>query len=218
MRKNKLWYINSSRIFSSLTDKHKEEMASSLTEMNVRKREFIYNSGDKSEKVYILKEGGIRISRMSEDGRELTVDILGPGDIFGELSLTGETERETDAVATEDSHICAISRNDLENMLRSMPDLSLSITKWIGLRLKRIESRFEKMLFQDAQKRLISVLSDLAEKFGQPSANGRKIMVRLSHKDLAELIGASRETVTLEINKLKRNNELFSNGKYFILP
>jgi len=218
MDKTKLWYINANKIFSGLPEKDQAEIASKLTEISVRKKGLIYSAGDTAGTVYILKEGRIRIIRYSEDGKELTVDILEPGDIFGELTVAGEEERETDAVAMEDSYICAIKRKDFEDFISKMPYLSLSITKWIGLRLRKIESRFNDIIFQDVHTRLITIFKDLSEKYGVPASNGRKIAIHLSHKEIASLIGATRETVTLELNNLKRSGDILMDDKYVILP
>ena len=218
MDKTKLWYINANKIFSGLPEKDQAEIASKLTEISVRKKGLIYSAGDTAGTVYILKEGRIRIIRYSEDGKELTVDILEPGDIFGELTMAGEEERETDAVAMEDSFICAIKRKDFEDFISKMPNLSLSITKWMGLRLRKIETRFNDIIFQDVRTRLITIFKDLSEKYGVPASNGRKIAIHLSHKEIASLIGATRETVTLELNNLKRSGEILIDGKYIILP
>ncbi|MBI5236677.1 MAG: Crp/Fnr family transcriptional regulator [Deltaproteobacteria bacterium] len=218
MDKTKLWHINANKIFSNLSEKNKSEIASKSTGHSVRKKDFVYSAGDKAGTVYMLKEGRIRIMRYSEDGRELTIDILEPGDIFGELSMTGEQERETNAVAMEDSLICAIKRRDFEDFIGKMPELSLSITKWMGIRLRRIENRLGAMVFQDVRTRLIVLLRDLSQRHGAPADNGRRIELLLSHKDIAALIGASRETVTLELNNLKRSNDVLMDGRYFIIP
>ena len=218
MDKTKLWYINANKIFTGLPEKDKREIESKLTEISVRKKGLIYSAGDKAGTVYILKEGRIRIMRYSVDGREFTVDILEPGDIFGELTMAGEEERDTDAVAMEDSFICVIKRKDFEDFIGKMPNLSLSITKWIGLRLRRIENRFNDIIFEDVHTRLITLFKDLSYKYGVQAGNGKKIAIHLSHKEIASLIGATRETVTLELNNLKRSGDVLMDGKYFILP
>lgn len=218
MDKSKLWYINTNKIFSGLSEENKAEIASKLTEISVKKKDLIYSAGDKAGTIFILKEGRVKIIRLSEHGRELTVDILEAGDIFGELTVAGEEERETDAVAMEDSLTCAIKRKDFEDFIGKMPNLSLTVMKWIGRRLRKVESRLEDMIFQDVRTRLITVFKDLSQKHGVPSGNGRKIQIYLSHKDIAGLVGASRETVTLELNNLKRSGDILMAGKHFILP
>lgn len=218
MHKTKLWYINTNKIFSVLSEKDKEEIASKSMAKDVKKKDFVYSAGDKADTVYMLKEGRIKITQFSEDGKGLTVDILEPGDIFGELTVAGEQVRKTDAAAMEDSFICAIKRKDFEDFIGKMPDLSLTITKWIGLRLKRVESRFMDMLFQDVRSRLITLFKDLAQKYGVEADGGRKIDLRLSHNEIASLVGATRETVTIEVNNLKRSGDILMDGKYYILP
>lgn len=217
MDKTKLWYITTSRLFSGLSSQDRERFASLLTEINVKKKNLVYRTGDRAETLYILKEGRIKITRLSEDGKELTVDILDPGDIFGELALAGEEVREESAVALEDSYICAINRKDFEDFFSKIPLLSVTVTKWIGLRLRKIENRLEGMIFQDVRSRLLSILRELAQKYGVPVQGGRKIMVRLSHQEIANLIGATRETVTLELNNLKKDGYILIEGRDIIL-
>lgn len=218
MQKSKLWYISTNRLFQNLPKEEQDEMTSMLKPVNVKKRSFVYSAGDKSDTIYILKEGRIKISRLTEEGRELTLEILEPGDIFGELALAGEEEREASAEALEDSFICAIKRGDFEGFVSNNPMLSLSITKWIGWRLKRIENRFENLIFQDVRGRLLSTLRDLAGKYGEDMEKGRKIAIRLSHQELANLVGSTRETVTVELNNLKRTGDIIIEDRSFILP
>jgi len=98
------------------------------------------------------------------------------------------------------------------------PDLSLTITKWIGLRLRKVESRLENLIFQDVHTRLYTLLETLAEKYGKDIPTGRKIAIKLSHQELANLIGATRETVTFELNKMKKRGIIKVEGREFILP
>jgi CRP-like cAMP-binding protein len=218
MEKTKLWYISTNKIFYDLPEKDKNEMASMMTMRNIKKKGFVYNEGDRADTLYILKEGRIKITHLAEDGRELTIDIIEPGDIFGELTLAGEEERETSAEALADSFICTISRKNFEAFLSMRPNLSLTITKWMGLRLRRIENRFENLIFQDVRTRLTTLLKDLAEKYGEDVEGGRKIAIKLSHQELANLIGATRETVTLELNNMKRRGDIVMEGREFVLP
>ena len=218
MDKSKLWYISTNKIFFDLPEEDQELMASMMIPRNIKKKGLVYSEGDHADKLYILKEGRIKITRLGEDGKELTMDIIEPGDIFGELTLAGETQRETNAEALEDSFICTVARDDFERFLKMRPNLTFTLTKWIGTRLRKIENRFENLIFQDVRTRLFSLLEDLAEKYGEDVAAGRKIAIKLSHQELANLIGATRETVTFELNKMKKLDDLIVEGKEFILP
>ena len=217
MDKSKLWYISTNKVFFDLPEEDQEQMASMMTPRNIKKKGLVYSEGDSADKLYILKEGRIKITRLAEDGKELTMDIIEPGDIFGELTLAGETERETNAEAFEDSFICTITREQFETFLSMRPNLTLTITKWIGMRLRKIENRFENLIFQDVGTRLKTLLENLAEKYGEDVEGGRRIAIKLSHQELANLVGATRETVTFELSKMKRRGELLVDGKEFVL-
>lgn len=218
MDKSKLWYIGTNKVLFDLPKEDQELMATMMVPRNIKKKSLVYSEGDSADKLYILKEGRIKITRLASDGKELTMDIIEPGDIFGELTLAGEVERETNAEALEDSFICTVARGDFERFLKMRPNLSFTITKWIGMRLRKIENRFENLIFQDVRMRLFTLLKDLAEKYGEDVPTGRKITIKLSHQELANLIGATRETVTFELNKMKKLGELTVEGKEFILP
>jgi len=218
MDKTTLWYINTNKLFSGLSEEKRAGMASMLRPVNIKKKSFIYNMGDSAEKIYILKEGRIKITRLTEDGKELTIDILEPGDIFGEMVIAGESERETSAEALEDSFICAMGKNDFERFIAENPGVSMGITKWFGSRIRKVESRLENLIFHDVRARLLSLFNDLGEKYGEDTPGGKKITIHLSHQEIANLIGATRETVTLELNNLKREGKLIVEDKEFIVP
>ncbi len=217
VRNTKFWYINTNKLFAGLSREDKEELLAKLKEISIKRREFAYLAGERADKVYLLKEGRIKVGRLSEEGRELTIDILGPGDIFGELTLAGEDVREASAVALEDSYICAIDRADFEDYMSKRPYLSLAITKMLGRRLRKMENRLEHMIFQDVRSRLLSTLKELAREYAVPIEGGTKITVNLTHQELANLIGATRETVTLELNNLRRNGYIRIDGRELIL-
>ncbi len=218
MQKTTLWYINTNKLFSELPEDKRAAMAAVLRPVKIKKKSFIYSMGESAEKVYILKEGRIKITRLTEDGKELTIDILEPGDIFGEMAIAGESERETNAEALEDSFICAMSKGDFERFIAENPGVSMSITKWFGSRLRKVENRLENLIFNDVRTRLLALFSDLAKKYGTDTPEGRKITIHLSHQEIANLIGATRETVTLEINNLRREGLLLMEGREFVLP
>jgi len=218
MQKTTLWYINTNKLFSALPEEKRAAMASMLRPVNIKKKSFIYSMGDSAEKIYILKEGRIKITRLTEDGKELTIDILEPGDIFGEMVIAGESERETSAEALEDSFICAIGKQDFERFIAENPGVSMGITKWFGSRLRRVENRLENLIFHDVRSRLLTLFDDLAGKYGEETPDGKKITIHLSHQEIANLIGATRETVTLELNNLKREGRLIIKDRELIVP
>jgi len=200
---SKYWYLKQIKLFSDLSD---EEMKTieTMTRMEfVRKRQIVYIPGDPGNSVYILKEGRIKISRLMEDGRELTLVILEPGEIFGEIDALENTSRDTMASAMDDSSICVIRKDDFEKFLRMRPDIPIRLTKLIGLRLKRIENRIENLLYKDVPSRLARILLDLGDATGFNDNMGVRLNARLTHQELANLIASTRETVSLTLGEFR---------------
>ena len=169
------------------------------------KKDLIYLPGDVSDQVYLLKEGRVKISKLSEDGREITLVILEPGEIFGESALINDKEtRSTVAEALENAYLCVISRKDFEEFINDKPELALSVTKLIGFRRRQIENMLEDLVFRGVHERLALLLLRLAERHGKEVDGKNLIDISLTHYDYANLIGSTRETTTACLNDFKR--------------
>ncbi len=141
-----------------------------------------------------------------ENGKQITLAILKPGDIFGEVTLFGGEKHDTIAEAIENSYICYISKNNFEDLLIRQPELSLKITRQIGKRLKSIESKIENLVFHDSTYRLVTLLLELSKSDGKETAEGLLIDFRITHEDIGDLIAVNRQTVTEKLNELKKLN------------
>jgi CRP/FNR family cyclic AMP-dependent transcriptional regulator len=205
MKDNILWYFENFNFLDSLTMKEKMELSSQAKMMEAKKDQTIYLPSDVSNSIYFLKEGKVKISSFSDEGKELIFAILGPGEIFGELAIAGQTNREQIAATTEDAVICYINVNQFENFLATHPRLSLQITKLIGFRLKKVRSRLERMWFKSASERVNCLLTDLIEEHGIKIGDEREIRLNLTHQDIANLAATTRQTVTSTFNELERN-------------
>ena len=169
------------------------------------KKDLIYLPGDVSDQVYMLKEGRVKISKLSEDGREITLVILEPGEIFGESALIDDKEtRSTVAEALENAYLCVISRKDFEEFINKKPELALSVTKLMGFRRRQIENMLEDLVFRGVHERLAILLLRLAERHGKEVDGKNLINISLTHYDYANLIGSTRETTTACLNDFKR--------------
>src|SRR6516162_580913 len=139
--KSKFWYLKNINIFDGMDDSQMK-MVEKLTTMNkLGKHHPIYFPEEPSKNIFFLKEGHVKLYRLHEDGREVILDILGPGEIFGELSLIDQGERSEAAETLDDTLVCSMSMNDFEAMLLHNPGLNLQLTKWIGFRLRRFEEK-----------------------------------------------------------------------------
>ena len=181
----------------------------SITRMEaIKRRQPIYLPGDASNTVYLLKAGRVKLSRVSEDGKELTLAIMEPGEVFGEMETLEEIPRDTLAEALDDVSLCIIKRRDFEEMLKRDPNTSIRLTKLMGLRLKKIESRIENLVFKDVPARLAQFLLQLSEEIGTREPRGTLIGAKITHQEMANLIGSTRETVSATIGEFKRQGFL----------
>lgn len=202
--KTKLWYLKKIKLFSSLSEDEMAEMGRITSMESVKKRQPLYLPGDPGDNVFLLKSGRVKVSQISEDGKEFTLAILEPGEIFGELEVFEGTQRDTMAEALEDTSICVIKKRDFEELLKKRPDLTLRLTKMIGLRLRRLESRITDLVFKDVPSRLAHLLLRLSGEFGVRDGAAIRLTIGITHQQMANLIGSTRETVTAILGDFKR--------------
>lgn len=214
MERNKLWYLKRFNFLDTMSEDDMRSLSQLLVDNEVKKKQPIYLAGDSSENLYFLKEGRVKITRIDESGKEFTLTLLEPGEIFGELGLFDDAPRETTAVAMEDSVICMMKRRDFENYAANKPDLSLKLSKLMGLRLRQIENRIEDLLFRDVPSRLARLLLRLVDQYQRETKYGVRINIKLSQQELANLIGATREITNSTLNQFKKDGLIKIESKY----
>lgn len=215
--KSKIWYLENFNLFEGLSQNKMMELDKKLHMNSVNKNEIIYFADEPSTSIFFLKEGQIKLTRVSEEGKEAITAILKPGEIFGELAITGETSREDTAIALDNAVICTISKNSFENLLIENPKLNLKITKLIGLKLQRVERDFESLMFKDSRTRIIEFIKRHTNEYGKKIGNEIFIKTPLTHQDIANLTATSRQTVTTVMNELKEKNVIeFSRNKIIV--
>ena len=205
---SKFWFLKQIKLFSNLRKEDLDHLDQVTKMEDVRRGQPIYLPGDHPDSVYLLKAGRVKISRISKEGKELTLGILVPGEVFGELEVLDGSLRDTVAEVLEDASICVIRREDFEEVLKKNPDLTIRLTKLIGFRLKKIESRIEDLVFCDVPVRLVRLLLSLSEEFGKQEDRGVRLGLRITHQEIANLIGSTRETVSATLNDFKRQGLL----------
>lgn len=217
----KLWYLKKFDIFSDLPSDEVEILAEQ-TEMNrYESGETIYFPGESADTIYILKKGQVRLSRSSPEGRLLTLALLEPGEIFGELTLDEDGEQSVRAGVVQDSLVCWVSRRNFLNFLSEHPELNLKITQFMEERRRNIEAKVENLIFKDAQGRLAYVLEDLVEHHSNQSNNGtvknKTGVIHLSHQNLADLAGLTRPTTTKLLNEFSDDGILDLRRKKIVI-
>jgi CRP-like cAMP-binding protein len=207
MTQTKLWHLENFSMLSALSKEEIKALDKMAAMQSVCKHQVIYFPEDASNTLYLLKKGKVKITRQAESGKEMILAILGPGEIFGELSFTGQAQREEVAEATEDAIICSVSIGDFQRMMEMNPQFNLKITKFIGFRLKKIQSRLQNLIFKTAEERVRVFIKELSEEHGRVIANdpeGRLVKLNLTHDEIAKLSATSRQTVSTVLNDLER--------------
>jgi CRP-like cAMP-binding protein len=204
-QKNKLWYLKETHIFGGLSDTEVARLAERALMRQFGRGRVMLDPEERSDLIYIIKEGRAKVSAYSSDGKEQILAILEPGDLFGELALVGERE-PVHIEAFEDTLVCGVRREDLENLLRAHPDLALRLIRALAARLRLAEEEIENLVFRDVPGRLATVLLRMGEDYGtRDDGRGIRLTLRLTHQDLAAMIGATRETVTNILNRFRED-------------
>ncbi len=163
----------------------------------------IFSKGDPANALYIVKVGRVRILSLSEKGTETIVHILKEGAIFGELLLSEEMRFFT-AVAGTDAQVTVLSKGSLVDLLAGIPTISKNFIRLLSKRLAKVEREFGEFGHTWSYNRLSKVLLRLCEEHGKETPKGTVIPVHLTHEDLANLIGTTRETVTTQMIRFRR--------------
>jgi CRP-like cAMP-binding protein len=197
--RTKLWYLKNVNLFHGMSDDQMRMVEERTVMREIRRKEVLYLPGDAGDRVYLLKRGVVKISTLTDDGKEIILALMRPGEVFGEESVLEDAPRDHMAEAYEDALICVITRQDFLGILRAHPEMAFKVTKLVGFRLKTLRNRVEGLLFKGAPARLAQTLLDLARDHGIKDDEGVLLPLKLSQQDLASLIGVTRESVNLAL-------------------
>jgi len=213
----KLWYLKRIKLFAGLSWKEMRHMQRITKMESYDKGGMLYLPGDSSDAVYLLKKGRVKISRVNDDGREVLLAILEPGEIFGEVEALSGDDRDTLVQALEKTMVCEIRREDFNQYLHKYPHVGGRIIKLMGTRLRSVESRIGELVFKSAPARLATSLLRLAESMGEPENRGIRLQARLTHQNLANLIGTSRETVSTLMSQFSQRGLLLQEDRKILI-
>ena len=193
--------LSRSALFQVLQPAEIDAVLAQAAVRRVARNETILRRGDASSGANIILTGRVRVGTMSEDGREVMLGVLGPGDVLGEMSVLDGEEVSADATALEDCVLLFIERARFLRLLRADSDLCLRLMAVLCRRQRRSNAALEDMALLDLGARLARLLLRLAQDYGAATARGTRIEVRLSQKDLGTLVGSSREKVNKQLRE-----------------
>ena len=186
-------------------------------ERRVRRGQTIVQKGDEGTSMMAVLRGRVRISAMSAEGKEFTLNVINPGDVFGELSLLDGKPRSADAVAMEETVLLVLERRVLLPFLQSRPDLMLRLLAVMCERLRRTSVALEELALFELPVRLARVLAQLADDYGRPATTGIRIDLKLSQRDLSTLVASSRESVNKQLRAWQKDGLLGKDGSYIVI-
>ena len=214
----KYWYLRDHKLFWALSMSQIKQLCIITGFKKANKGEIIYFSSSDLPRIYLLKKGNIKIVSIDDDGNETIKEILQKGDLFGELSLASDNDvNEYAKVLTEEVSICSFLMSDFEALILKNPDLALSYTKFVGLKMKRLKNNYSNLVSKDAKTRLLTFLSEWAQKEGVFDGNKVTIENYLTQSDIAQIICTSRQTATQLMNELEEKCLIYYNRKQIMI-
>jgi CRP-like cAMP-binding protein len=205
-------------LFSSVTDGDLETLASLLIERRFPNNKTIVEEGLPGDYMYVILEGSVKVTKLSGDGREKILELLGVGQFFGEMALLDRAPRVASVKALSATRILALARNDFLSVLRRSPDLAMAVIQELTRRLRHVDEQASALSFQRVEERTKGVLIRLARPERSGSEADRYATQALTHQQIADMIGTSRETVTRVVKGLKKQGWLQQDGKKYIVP
>ncbi len=199
---DRYWHLKNSAVLASLPVEELRRLESRSRARSFAAGSPIYLPADAADGVLFLAEGRVRICSISPEGKRAILAYVDAGELFGELALFDGDCRDELAEAMDKSLVILMPRDEVVRVMNEHPQLALGITKLVGLRRQRIERRLKSLLFRSVRQRLIDLLLELADRYGQATPLGTVIALRLSHQELASAIGSTRESVTLILGEL----------------
>ncbi len=188
-------FISRGPLFAGLNEQQFAALAARTSHTSLRRGEVLFEEGDPGERLYIITEGKIKLGHSSDDGRESLLAILGPGEIIGELTLFDPGPRSTTATAVSSASMLSLDHADLMAVLDTSPEVAKHMLRALAQRLRRTNESLSDLVFSDVPGRVAKSLLDLADRFGTVTDNGVHVPHDLTQEELAQLVGASRETV-----------------------
>ena len=176
-------------------------------------RDLIFAPGDPDEQLYFLLEGTVRLYKIYGDCREATVALLADGEVFGEPEFGGTTRQKDFAEALVASRVAVVRKSNLTEALRHRPEFALKLFSAFSERLGRSEETIESLLDREVSTRLATLLSHLAERFGEPDGSGAALNLRLTHQDLANMVASTREAVSKVMSEFRRGGLIEVQGR-----
>ena len=204
-------------MFADLRDDILEKIYNLMQRRVYNRNNMILMEEDFGDTLFILNKGSVKITRLSDDGREVILSILGEGDFFGEMSIFDGESRSANVVALEDSEVYILKRGDFIDLLEKHPKIAIALLQELATRLRKSDQQIEGLSLSDAENRIGMTISRLAEELGVIKM-GQVVIHNLPYQqDIANMAGTSRETVSRMLTLLQRKGYIQKRGRKLII-
>lgn len=205
-------YFSHVPLFESLSPEELKKLFSSIKKKSLKRGEVLFKKGSKGESLFVIKEGNIKISSSSKLGDEVVLAVFSEGDYFGEMALLDGMTRSADATAMQPTTLYVLQQNDFLSFLSENPGSVKAILKSLSLRLRKTDVLLEDTCFLNISSRLAKKLVDLADVYGKIENESIEISIPLSQRELAGMVGATRESINKELRVLKEKGIITISG------
>jgi CRP/FNR family cyclic AMP-dependent transcriptional regulator len=209
--------VRQAPLFAALEDEAAAALQASMVDVSLRRGQVLFFEGEEGDRLYIVSSGKIKLGRTSSDGRENLLAVLGPGEMFGELSLFDPGPRTATATAVTDARLKGLGHDDLHPWLDSRPEVAAPLLKALAQRLRRTNENLADLVFSDVPGRVAKALLDLAKRFGVQADDGLHVTHDLTQEELAQLVGASRETVNKALAEFQQRGWIRHEARAVVL-
>lgn len=209
--------VRKAPLFTALDESSAVSLRASMDSVKIAKGSILFAEGDEGDHLYVIIEGKIKLGTSSGDGRENLLSILGPGEMFGELSLFDPNPRTSTATAVTDAKLLSLGQTKLIPWLAEHPPVALDLLMALAQRLRRTNEAVGDLVFSDVPGRVAKALIDLGERFGKKTDEGLFVLHDLTQEELAQLVGASRETVNKALADFAGRNWLKLDGRAVLI-
>jgi len=200
-------------LFEALKDDDLEAIARVTITRSYDKDQVIILAEEEGDAMFIIAQGQVKVSIVSEDGREVILSLLGEGAVFGELALLDGKPRSANVVATQDTELYMVRRADFLQLIYKVPQIAVGLLAELAARLRKTDRKIEGLALLDVTSRISETLLQLANEQGTQTEQGLTIETRPTHQQLASMSGTTRETVSRVLKRLEGQGYISSEGR-----
>jgi CRP/FNR family transcriptional regulator len=204
-------------LFAALDADAAEALQSASRTRQFRRGDIVFAEGESGDALYVVVEGKVKVFRTSPDGRENMLAVLGPGEMFGELSLFDPGPRTATVATITDCELASLAHEALRPWLSGRPEIGVQLLQALAQRLRRTNEAMADLVFSDVPGRVAKTLLDLGDRFGTPVPEGTRVNHDLTQEELAQLVGASRETVNKALSEFASRGWIRLDGRAVLL-